>query len=177
MLSLRDSDTKLPMWSLVYLATISTSWPRSKGICTFTSAAPKASWNRDSGNRNVEGRPYSSPPWLWLFLPYPLLSLALSTLWLLMWSQKCLFESSSPAPESSYPTNSAPLHRLSWCTRAQTVLVFPQGRNAVPVCASLVWSCLGSSWPEHGGAEKTSPQWLPPGPAGGGEGNARTASS
>lgn len=42
-LSVRDSLRKLPEWSLVYLATISTSWPRSRGICTFTSAAPSAS--------------------------------------------------------------------------------------------------------------------------------------
>lgn len=46
----------------MYLATISTSWPRSKGICTFTSAAPKASWDRDRGNRHLERRPYHPLP-------------------------------------------------------------------------------------------------------------------
>lgn len=71
------------MWSLVYLATISTSWPRSSGICTFTSAAPSASW----GSTDIERGTDSSPPALTLALPLLLLSM----LWLLL----CLFESPS----------------------------------------------------------------------------------
>lgn len=167
MLSLRDSDAKLPTWSLVYLATISTSWPRSKGICTFTSAAPKASWDRDRGDRNLERKPYSSPPQLWLILSP---SLAL------------------PCPHCGSPCGhrSAPLrpHTPQTQPLAQVILM-PQSLGCpchhhkarmLPLCSSGL-ELPSPSWPEHGGAWKASPQWLSPGPTGGGEGNARIASS
>lgn len=79
MLSFRDSVMKLPTWSLVYLATISTSWPRSRGICTFTSAAPKASWNGEAESTNVlsGGATLLPNPSQILALPLPLLSPAL----------------------------------------------------------------------------------------------------
>lgn len=132
--SLRDSDMKLPMWSLVYLATISTSWPRSKGICTFTSAAPKASWDRDSGNRNLETRPYSSPPWfwLWLFLP-PYLALPCPHC-----GYSCSHRSASlrvqVQPLSPHiPHTQLPCIGYPDAPEPRPSLSFPKGRNAVPV--------------------------------------------
>lgn len=70
MLRLRDSFRKLPTWSLVYLATISTSCPRSRGICTFTKAAPRASLGAGAaGQRGTTSTPF-------LNLPLSLLPLA-----------------------------------------------------------------------------------------------------
>lgn len=74
MLRLRDSVRKLPAWSLVYLATISTSCPRSRGICTFTKAAPRASLGvgaagqRGTTSTRSLNLPLSLMPPLWGFL-------------------------------------------------------------------------------------------------------------
>lgn len=175
MLRLRDSVRKLPAWSLVYLATISTSCPRSRGICTFTRAAPSASLGVGAA---VQRGTTSTHPRSFLShcCPYCAGSCGsqrgkpsrqpLGTLGPCPPAPRRSSKDPRPCPQASGLGSPQRLGRAGKLSLRSWGLLPPQ-RGLYP---SLPW-CWG------GGREKTSPRRLPPGPAGGGAETARRASS
>lgn len=173
MLRLRDSVRKLPAWSLVYLATISTSCPRSRGICTFTRAAPSASLGVGAA---VQRGTTSTHPRSFL-------------------SHCCPYCAGSCGSQRENPAAS-PWGRLGPVPQPHAGPPRTLGRVPKPVAWGLLRDSAGQEscpcaaggfckrglypslpWCWGGGREKTSPRRLPPGPAGGGAETARRASS
>lgn len=151
---------KLPTWSLVYLATISTSCPRSRGDLPFTRLRPGPAWGGGSQSEGTTSTP---------FLNLPLTAS--------LWGFLCLSEE-NPAASSWDPWTLSPSHpvqvlqgtRPCPCGELQVSSETQAGRKAV---SAQPWPGLCKRgcilpFPGVGRGREKEPHHkrLPPGPAG-----------